>query len=123
MRKALVVALLAGAAALGVLAPTTSSAPALADRPPRYEHAELRYYQQGVPGAPAVTRYSWSTADEEVAGPGWDGLAEALQAPRSKKGGTHADRLRVFNAIGRDGWEEVPHRREGNVWAFRRRVP
>ena len=38
-------------------------------------------------------------------------LAEALQAPTSKKGGTHADRLQVFNAIGRDGWEEVLHQR------------
>ena len=47
----------------------------------------------------------------------------AKQAPESKRGGLHTDRLRVFNAISRDGWEEVPHRREGNVWAFRRRVP
>ena len=123
MRKVVVVALFAGALALGLLVPRGSSAPALADKPPRYEFAELRYYQQGVPGGQPVIMYCWSTADEEIAAPGWDGLADALQAPKSKKGGARTDRLRVFNAIGRDGWEELLHQREGNVWAFRRRVP
>jgi hypothetical protein len=124
VRKLLVAFLIAGALALGLLVPHGSSAPALVDKPARYEYAELRYYQQSVPGAPAVTMYCWCTADEEIVAPGWNRLADALKAPASKKGGNYTDRLRVFNAIGRDGWEEVEHRREGNVWAaFRRRVP
>jgi hypothetical protein len=123
MRKVVVVSLVVAALAFGLLVPRGTTAPALADKPVRYEYADLRYYQEGVPGMPPVTMYCWSTADEEVVAPGWDGLADALQAPKSKKGGTRTDRLRVFNAIGRDGWEELPHRHECNVWAFRRGVP
>jgi predicted metal-dependent phosphoesterase TrpH len=123
MRKVLVISLVAAALGLGLLVPRGSSAPALAEKPVRYEYAELRYYQRAAPGGPPVLMYRWCTADEEIEALGWEGMAAALKAPESKRDGLHTHRIRVFNAIWRDGWEDVPHRNEGNVWAFRRRVP
>lgn len=122
VRKLIVVVLVAVVLTLGLLVPRGTTAPNLSDKPVRYEFAELRYYQRAVPGGPNVVMYRWCTADEEVEAQGWEGMAAALKAPESKKGGLHTDRLRVFNAISRDGWEDVPHRNEGNVWAFRRQV-
>jgi len=123
MRSFVLVFAVAAALTLGLLVPRGSSAPALPDKPVKYEFAELRYYQRAVPGAAPVMMYSWCTADEEFEALGWEGMAARLKAPESKQEGLHTHRLRVFNAISREGWEDVPHCNEGNVWAFRRRAP
>src|SRR5687768_538 len=123
MKKVAIILALAAALGLGLLVPRGPAAPALPHKPDKYEYAELRYYETAVPGGGKVLMYCWSTADAEIEAVGWEGMAAALKAPESKKEGMRTHRLRVFNAISRDGWEDVPHRNEGNVWAFRRRVP
>jgi hypothetical protein len=123
MKNVTVALALATALGLGLLVPKGPAAPALPDKLVKYEYGELRYYQGGPPGAAPVLMYRWCTADGEIEAVGWEGMAAALKAPESKKAGVHTDRLRVFNAISRDGWEDVPHRNESNAWAFRRRVP
>jgi hypothetical protein len=123
MKKVAVTLALALALGFGLFVTRGPAAPALPDKLVKYEFAELRYYERAVAGGPNVLMYCWSTADGEIEAVGWEGMAAALKAPESKKEGMRTHRLRVFNAISRDGWEDVPHRNEGNVWAFRRRLP
>src|SRR5438552_1764605 len=74
MRKVLVVSLVAGALALGLFVPRGSSAPALADKPVRYEYAELQvargFVAQGamLRAAPAVAAGGGAVIPPPVAG-------------------------------------------------------
>jgi hypothetical protein len=139
MKKLLVVALVVGALALGLLVPRGSSAPALGERAVRFEYAELKYQQvfapaAGQPGAapaPGITKVKlvWTTADEEVEADGWDDLATKLKAPPAKKEGSDAmHQMRALNRMGADGWEVYEHLTPNGfqrtiTWAFKRRLP
>jgi hypothetical protein len=59
MRNALVVAVLAGALALVTFVPRGTTAPALADKPVRYEYAELNY-SRGYVGVPPGLAPGWA---------------------------------------------------------------
>jgi len=122
MRRLLIAFAVTAALTFGLLVPRGSSAPALPDKPVRYEFAELRYYQVAGAGGKNILVYRWTTADDDFEGLGWEGMASRLKAPETKQEGPYTHRLRVFNAISRDGWQDVPHRNESNVWVFRRRV-
>jgi hypothetical protein len=137
MKKSLSVAL-APILALGVLAARSPAAPALGDKPVRYEYAELKYgravgiapVQPG--GAPAGPRYTvhWVTADEDVEAGGWEDMANKLKAPAPKKDGGSViqHKLRVLNRLSTDGWELIEHTGTDGAtgtanWTFRKRVP
>jgi len=130
------------ALALGLCAGAGPAAPALADKPPRWEYAELKFSRVlapppgvvrqpggGVPVAPQVV-IRWSTAEEEVEEKGWEELADKLKAPAPKKEGSPATvhKLRVLNRLGADGWEVFEHTgTDGTTgtatWLFKRRAP
>lgn len=135
MKKLLVVSLLAGALALVTFVPRGTTAPALGDKAPRYEYAELTYNrvllgpggrgggfggggpgggqfggQPGGGGGPAAGRVvgsiKWTTAEEEIEVQEWSDLADKLKAPAPKKESPQGvHRLRVLNKLSADGWE------------------
>jgi hypothetical protein len=122
------------------------AAPALADRPVKFQHAELQYSrvlvaapaQPGLPAppgvkvaVPAVTKVAivWTTSEEEVKAEGWENLADKLKAPAPKKEGSETvHKLRVLDRLGSDGWEVTEHTEKQDfaataVWRFKRRLP
>jgi len=140
MTKSFALALLATVAAVEG---SSSGAPALGDKPPRWEYAELHVQRSAVvrplplPAggaaanplpAPTVT-VRWATGEEEVQAESWEQLAEKLKAPAAKKEGTATvHKLRVFNRLGADGWEVAEHTgTDGTVgtatWLLKRRLP
>jgi hypothetical protein len=136
MTKSLPLAL---AVALGLFAGRSPAAPALGDKPARYEYAELKYTTFRAPavqpgggprvGVPHVT-IKWITADEEIDATEWEDLANKLKAPAAKKdgGSVTQHKLRVLNRLSADGWEIVEHTgTDGTAgiasWVLRRRVP
>jgi hypothetical protein len=147
MRKLFVVDVLAGALALVTFVPRGTTAPALSDKPPRYEYAELSYGrvaerpppggmvgvgQGGVPAAVPTTRtiIKWTTGEEEVEVQEWSELGDKLKAPAPKKESPQSvHRLRVLNKLSADGWEMLDRPLgesrafSGTGWSFRRRVP
>jgi len=131
MRKLITPSAIVAIVALGWLKLPGSAAPALADKPVRWEYAELHYV---VETRGASRRISWITVDEEIAATSWDELAAKLKAPAARKDAqevTH--KLRVFTQLGGDGWELVGQQTErggfggafapGGIWTFKRRVP
>jgi hypothetical protein len=139
MKKSFVLAMFAAVALIGG---SSRGAPALGDKPPRWEYAELHVQRSVVlrplpaPGgaaanpAPAPTVIvRWATGDDEVQADSWEQLAEKLKAPAAKKEGTPTvHKLRVFNRLGADDWEVVDHTgTDGTVgtatWLFKRRQP
>jgi hypothetical protein len=148
MRKLLLVSLLAGALALVTFVPRGTTAPALGDKPVRYEYAELGYVRVAVPQAaggqlggqpggggfaPAAIRMvvRWTTGEEEVEVADWAELGDKLKAPAPKKESPPSvHRLRVLNKLSADGWElldrslgELRSGPAGSAMSFRRRVP
>jgi hypothetical protein len=147
MRKLITLSALVATVALGWLILPGSAAPALADKPVRWEYSELHYAPKfiegggsGIIGNPAQPgrvipeTVRWITAEEEIEGKSWDELAAKLKAPAAHKDAketTH--KLRVFNQLGTDGWELVgPEKQQSgklsfrtsvSIWAFKRRVP
>src|SRR5262245_46331878 len=141
MTKSLSLAL---AVALFLIAGPAPAAPALGDKPVRYEYAELKYTRvfrapappgggppKGVAG-PAVPQVyvKWITADEEIDADEWDDLANKLKAPAPKKDGGSATqhKLRVLNRLSADGWELIEHTGSDGTtgtanWTFKRRAP
>ena len=132
-------------AAVVLVGGPVTAAPALGDKPGRWEYAELHVQRTvaalRIPLAPAgganpapapavpATTVRWATADEEVQADGWEQLAEKLKAPAPKKEGTPTvHKLRVFNRLGADEWELAEHTgTDGTTgtatWVFRRRLP
>ena len=121
-----------------------SAAPALGDKAPRWEYAELHVQRTlavrpllpgavapapVAPAAAATLAIRWSTLDEEITAESWEQLAEKLKAPASKKEGTpNVHKLRVLNRLGADGWEMAEHTgTDGTAgtanWVFKRRLP
>jgi len=141
MRKLFTFLSLAAVVALGLLVSRGPAAPALPDKPVRWEYAELTFTRvvaplpggggpaprligPGAAGAPAVpqTNVWWITADEEIEAVDWKGLADKLKAPAAKNDGSQTmHRLRVLNRLSADGWEVYDHTNVNN-WTFRRRV-
>jgi hypothetical protein len=139
MRKVVVVSLVVAALALGLPVPHGTTAPALADKPVRYQYAQLRYVRTytappanpaaGAPPAVAVPVVSvrWATADDLVEGTDWANLGDKLKAPAAKREGALAQTLRVLDRLGTDGWEVYEHAApttgDLDTWWLKRRVP
>ena len=138
MRKLFVVFLVTGSLGLGLLVPRGSSAPAPADRSARFEYGELRFSDvlvrpAGQPGGPKLQAAKqvtarWNTANEEVEGKDWADLGDKLKAPAAKKDSDVAQKLRVFDRLGAEGWEVYEHTSNKalgttDTWSLRRRVP
>ena len=133
---------------LGLFVSRGPAAPALPDKPVKYEYAELRYTRSftggqmgmvakmagagGVVAAPAPvavpqTTVKWTTAEEEMTFKEWDELADKLGAASPKKESPPTvHKLRVLNKLSASGWETLdrPNPDAPNpVWTFRRQVP
>ena len=142
MKVRILLLAVAACAVAGFLARPGQTAPALAERPPRWEYAELQFAPPlgaGFPGggngagwgAPTVC---WVTAEGETVAAGWEDLATKLKAPPAKAEGTGAvHRVRVLCRLGADGWELVEWHPAGGgfgprgnggaaTWVFRRRA-
>jgi hypothetical protein len=135
MRKAHLFLLLVGALSLLTFAPNATTAPALGDKPVKYEYAELTFSrllerqaqwgggfggggpgggqfggQAGGGGGPAAGRVApsirWTTGQEEIEVEVWSDLADKLKAPATKKESPQSvHKLRVLNKLSADGWE------------------
>jgi hypothetical protein len=94
------------------------AAPALADKPPRWEYAELSYRSTSgrpggfdpdgteVPAIPSTVTVHWVTKEGEVEVKGWAELAEKLKAKGFKKEGSAAyQKIQMLNILGEEGWE------------------
>ncbi|HKB35228.1 MAG TPA: hypothetical protein VKD72_02175 [Gemmataceae bacterium] len=101
-----------------MLAAATAAAPALPEKPVRWEYAELSYRTNpgrpalvdadGVetPAVPATVSVRWTTKDGEVEAKGWDDLATKLKATGFKKEGSAAfQKIQMLNVLGGEGWE------------------
>jgi hypothetical protein len=96
-----------------LLAALSPAAPALAEKPVRYEFAELRYSRtsQSVPGMPGQPRQimtkidiRWATGDDEVQAESWNDLAKQMKAPEPKKEGSETvHKMRVLNRLNAEG--------------------
>lgn len=139
MRKVVAVSLVVGTLALGLLVPRGTSAPALPDKPVRFEYAQLRYARtyaappgNPAPGAPPavavpVVSVRWATADDLVEGTDWANLGDRLKAPAARREGALAETLRVLDRLGADGWEvyehSAPTNADSDTWWLKRRLP
>jgi hypothetical protein len=140
MKKLVILFSVTVAVALGSLVSHGPAAPALGEKPIRWEFAELRYYRglranpafAGQPGVPVnipqvIARFT--TADDEIEANEWDDLAKKLNAPAPKKEvTTTVHKLRVLKQLSADGWEVVDRSVTGatpgtDSWSLRRRVP
>jgi hypothetical protein len=105
-------------ALLVVLATTGFAAPALGDRPPKWEYAELTYRTiparaagvdadgKEIPATPASMSIRWVTGAGEIDAKGWDELAEKLRFTGFKKNGSAAFlKIQILNHLGGEGWE------------------
>jgi hypothetical protein len=102
-----------------VLIPATAAtaAPALGDKPPKWEYAELTYRTiparpggvdadgKEVPATPSSVSIRWISGTGEVEVKGWDELADKLKAPAPKKGSAAYLKIQVLNYLGAEGWE------------------
>ena len=106
--------LLCSALLLG-LASAVTAAPALGDKPPKWEYAELTYRTiPGRPGGvdadgkevaatPASVSVRWISGAGEVDVKGWDELADKLKAPSMKKGSAAYLKIQILNYLGSGG--------------------
>jgi sugar phosphate isomerase/epimerase len=117
------------------------AAPALGDKPVKYEYAELQARMTvarvailpgGVaPAAPAAQPAQgirWTTGEDEITFKSWEELAEKLKAPAKKDATITQHKMRVLNQLGAEGWEMVSHTgTDGTTglatWTFKRRLP
>lgn len=96
--------------------------PALADKPPKWEYAELtcrtspgrpaRVDPDGGPidALPATVTVRWITRDGETETKGWADLAEKLKTTGFKNDGTAAfQKVQILNILGGEGWEIMEH--------------
>jgi hypothetical protein len=136
---------LAAGAALLLIVSSSPAAPALGDKPTKWEYAELNIQRSTTGGlllrpiqpggaapapapAPEIT-IRFATGDEEVTARTWEELADKLKAPAAKKEGTPTvHKLRVLNRLGADGWELAEHTgTDGTIgtanWVFKRKLP
>jgi len=102
---------------LVILAAAATAAPALGDKPAKWEYAELTYRTlpgrpalvdangKEVPATPASVSIRWISGAGEVEVKGWDELADKLKAPAIKKGSAAYLKIQVLNFLGGEGWE------------------
>jgi hypothetical protein len=127
--------LLAGLAVLVALSAEAPNAipapiPVITDR---WEYAELQ--RLDVPQSlgpngdlvPAGMLLRWATPEDEIIADSWDGFSKKLRTPnRDQKATYPADRLRVFNQLGAEGWELAAYtpgtQAEPRAWTFKRKV-
>ena len=100
-----------------LVASLSPAAPALGDKPPRWEYAELTFRTRAarpagvdadgkeVAAVPATVSIVWITAAAEVDVKGWDELADKLKAPSLKKGTVAFQKMQILNFLGSEGWE------------------
>lgn len=138
MRKPHLFFILVCALSLLIFAPNATTAPALGDKPPKYEYAELTFPRipgmalrgKAGPAGPAAATIRWTTGDEEIEAEEWSGLADKLKAPAPKKESPqNVYKLRVLNKLSADGWEMMDQSLRDTPspammgWSFRRRLP
>lgn len=106
-------------ASLALLSLPAAAVPALADKGPKWEYAELTFRSipgrparidpdggQVEPATPATVTVRWITKDGETESKGWADLAEKLKVTGFKKEGTAAfQKIQMLNALGGEGWE------------------
>jgi hypothetical protein len=128
---------LLGLSLLGLLlaAVAASAAPALPEKPVRWEYAELqtrsglRAFPKDGDELPAARTLRWTTGTAEVEAKDWLDLAEKLKATGVKKDGTVTQqRIALLNYLGSEGWELVSHTggttpTGAGMWLFKRRAP
>ena len=117
--------LLHPATLLLALTPAVPAAPALWDKPPKWEYAELSYRNMPprpggvdadgtvVPATPASVSIRWITGAAEVELKGWEELANKLKMPGLKKGSLAFTRIQVLNFLGSEGWELMEQQASG----------
>jgi hypothetical protein len=104
-------------ALLLAIAPVVAAAPALGDKPPKWEYAELTFRNiparlagtdadgKEIPATPASVSIRWINPTGEVEVKGWDELADKLKAPALKKGTAAYQKIQILNHLGGEGWE------------------
>ena len=134
MRKLASLSAIAVTVTLSLFVSTNSAAPALGDKPVKWEYAKLAYKRTVVPdprakgGGVGIMTLLWTTEGEEIEGDNWKDLADKLKAPALKKEGSSVqEQLRAMNRLGADGWELVEHEHPAvphlENWTFKRRAP
>jgi len=94
------------------------AAPALGDRPPKWEYAELTYRTiparaggvdpdgKEIPATPASASIRWVTGAGEIEAKSWAEFAEKLRFAAFKKDGSAAFlKIQMLNHLGSEGWE------------------
>jgi hypothetical protein len=96
---------------------TANAAPALGDKPPKWEYAELTFRNlpgrpagtdadgKEIPAVPASVSIRWISGAGEIEVKGWDELATKLKAPSLKKGTVAYQQIQILNYLGADRWE------------------
>jgi hypothetical protein len=117
-------------ALLLAIAPVAAAAPALGDKPPKWEYAELTFRTlpgrpagtdadgKEIPATPASMAIRWINPTGEVEAKGWDELADKLKAPALKKGTVAYQKLQILNHLGSEGWELMEQQTAGSAAAF-----
>lgn len=111
-------------------AAAASAAPALGDKPPKWEYAELTFRNiparpggvdadgKEVSGTPASVSIRWISGVGEVDVKSWDELAEKLKAPTLKKGSAAYQKIQILNYLGGEGWELMEQQTAGPAAAL-----
>jgi hypothetical protein len=145
MRKMVILSVAALAVTLVLFLPSNPAAPALGDKPIKWEYGELTTKRTVVEAPPAPggkgqgndhvikTTLVWITQTEEFEGDNWKNLADKLKAPpRKDPGSTIQEKLRLMNHLGADGWELIDHQvpwgdafrgSSAESCSFKRRMP
>jgi hypothetical protein len=116
--------------ALFLIVAVATAAPALGDKPPKSEYAELTFRNlpgrpggfdadgKEVPATPASVSIRWISGAGEVEVKGWDELAEKLKAPSLKKGTAAYQKIQILNFLGSEGWELMEQQTTGAAAAL-----
>jgi hypothetical protein len=147
MRKSYLFLLPVCVLSLLTFVPNARTAPALTDRPVKYEYAELSFTRTpvvagragglgggggggGPPPGPAGMPIRWTTGEEEIEVQEWSQLGDKLKAPAPKKDSPQSvHKFRVLNKLSADGWEMIDQSlgdiRHPSIMglSFRRRLP
>jgi hypothetical protein len=116
------------------------AAPVPVVRGDKWEYCEIQYsYTPARSGAPkgggarvvrpAQTTILWITGTEETEATGWEDMAQKMKAPAGRQNASEsAQRMRVLNHMGSQGWELVTTTRDSSsyispqTWIFKRKA-
>ncbi|WP_020468467.1 hypothetical protein [Zavarzinella formosa] len=106
--------------ALILLSVSVQAAPTLADKPAKWEYAEVTYRNvpsrpaianadgSETPATPASVTIRWITVTGEAELKGWGEMADKLKMTAFKKDGSVAfQKLQILNQLGSEGWELI----------------